>query len=120
MHVITHPGDGMQPILTAIRSARTLVEIAIFRCDLVSGLTSIRAQYILDLRTAPAAVYMNASLPPPTYPDSGLVPGVTPIKSVHIQDCATQSWRSNECSRDRLPDGPQLTSYSRNSVPVAR
>jgi len=53
---------------------------------IVSGLTPIRAQHILDLRTALAAVYTNATLPPPTYTDSGLVPGVTPLRAVHIEE----------------------------------
>jgi cardiolipin synthase len=34
MNVITQPEDGIQPILKAIKSARTYVEIAIFRCDI--------------------------------------------------------------------------------------
>ena len=34
MNLITQPGDGIQPILAAIKSARSAVDIAIFRCDL--------------------------------------------------------------------------------------
>jgi len=32
--LITQPEDGLQPILSALRSAKTSIDIAIFRCDL--------------------------------------------------------------------------------------
>ena len=51
---------------------------------LVAGSTVIRAQHILDLRSALSEVYISAGLTPPVYTDSSLA-GVT-VKMVHIAE----------------------------------
>jgi len=52
---------------------------------LTGGTSIVRAQHIVDIRTALSQVYAALSLTPPTYTDPALSIGTT-IKAVHIEE----------------------------------
>jgi hypothetical protein len=50
------------------------------------GSAVIKAQHIIDLRSALAAAYLAAMLTPPTYSDPMLTIGVTVARAAHIAE----------------------------------
>jgi hypothetical protein len=66
--------------------ARLREELATFawRDDLAVG-SLVRAQHILELRTALSALYQARGQSPPSYTDEALSAG-TPVKAVHVDE----------------------------------
>lgn len=72
-------------IRSRIDEARSAAALAPFSWDSTFGTGMIRANHVLQLRTALDAVYVARSVTPPTYTDPGL-PAPTVIKAVHINE----------------------------------
>ncbi|MFN2480851.1 MAG: pre-peptidase C-terminal domain-containing protein [Pyrinomonadaceae bacterium] len=71
---------------------------------LVAGVTTAKAQHILELRAAVDALRLVAGLSPAPWTDATLTPGATVIKAVHILELRT--YLDDAAQRLGYPAGP--------------
>jgi hypothetical protein len=71
--------------IDALRAAHGLPAYNWADPNVVVGFSVVRAQHLLDLRTALAQAYIAAGMTPPAYMDPGLGAGTT-IRTVHIAE----------------------------------
>lgn len=77
--------EELRSRIDALRAARKLTPA--FTGQPLAGV--VLSIHVAELRSALADVYTDAGLTPPTYTDDPLIPGVTPIRAVHISQLRT-------------------------------
>jgi hypothetical protein len=71
--------------IDALRARFGLASYAYTDPSLTVRATIVKAQHIIDLRTALSQVYVAAGRTPPTYTDPALGPGTT-MRAIHITE----------------------------------
>ncbi|HVG29517.1 MAG TPA: pre-peptidase C-terminal domain-containing protein [Pyrinomonadaceae bacterium] len=85
---------------------------------LVAGVTTAKAQHILELRAAVDALRLVAGLSPAPWTDATLTPGATVIKAVHVLELRT--YLDDAAQRLGYPAGPAYSNPSLGAGSVIR